>query len=116
MSSYRIQQGDCLSNVAKRHGVEWKTIWDHAQNKALREKRKDPNILFPGDVLYIPDRELRWEQAKTTARHVFVVKPPKVKVRLRILEEGKPVSGAPFTLSVDGVEIKSGSTDGGGIL
>lgn len=116
MASYRVQQGDCLSNLAKRYGVEWKTIWDHPQNQALRGKRKDPNILLPGDVLFIPERELRWEQAKTTARHVFVVRPPKVKVRLRILEEGKPVAGAPFTLTVDGVEIKSGSTDGAGRL
>lgn len=116
MSSYRIQQGDCLSNLAKRHGFDWKTIWDHPSNQKLKELRKDPNVLFPGDTLFIPDKELRWDKAATTQRHVFVVKPPKVKVRLRILEEGKPVAGAPFTLSVDGVEIKSGSTDGNGLL
>src|SRR5690348_9818041 len=116
MSSYRVQQGDCLSNIAKRHGFDWKTVWDHPQNERLREKRKDPNVLFPGDTIYIPDREVRWEQAKTTARHVFVVKPPKANVRLRILEQGKPIAGAPFTLLVDGVEIKSGTTDGDGKL
>jgi N-acetylmuramoyl-L-alanine amidase len=114
MSSYRVQQGDCLSSVAKRRGFDWKTIWDHPNNKRLRELRKDPNVLYPGDILFIPDKELAWEKVATTARHVFVLKPPKVNIRLRILEQGKPVTGAAYTLKVDNVEIKSGSTDGSG--
>jgi hypothetical protein len=116
MSSYRVQQGDCLSNLAKRNGMDWKTIWDHPNNAKLREKRKDPNVLLPGDMLFIPDREPRWEKAPTGARHVFSVKPPKAKVRLRIKDEGKPVAGAAYTVTVDGQEIKRGTTDGGGLI
>lgn len=30
-------------------------MWQDAKNADLRQKRPDPNILLPGDVLYIPD-------------------------------------------------------------
>jgi hypothetical protein len=52
---YTVKSGDWLDGIAKRNGLlSWKDIYYHEKNKAHREKRKDPNKLYPGDQLWIP--------------------------------------------------------------
>jgi putative peptidoglycan binding protein len=116
-SDYTIKQGDYLAKVAKEHGfADWKPIWDHASNKALRDKRKDPNILLPGDQLHIPDREIKEHAASTEAKHRYVVKRPRLQLVLRLDEMFKsPMAGASYQLLL-GDEIQAKTTDGGGKL
>lgn len=52
---YTVKSGDWLDGIAKRNGLSsWKDIYYHEKNKPHREKRKDPNKLYPGDKLWIP--------------------------------------------------------------
>jgi hypothetical protein len=57
MRPYFVRQGDYLTSIADRFGFEPAEVWEHQKNEALRKKRKNPNLLFPGDVLFIPDEE-----------------------------------------------------------
>lgn len=34
--------------------AQWKAVWGAPQNKALRDKRKDPTKIQPGDKLWVP--------------------------------------------------------------
>ncbi|MFJ8719739.1 hypothetical protein ACIRD9_42510 [Streptomyces violaceus] len=34
--------------------VSWQTVWNAPQNKALRDKRKDPKKIQPGDKVWVP--------------------------------------------------------------
>lgn len=34
--------------------VAWKTVWNAPQNKSLRDKRKDPTKIRPGDKVWVP--------------------------------------------------------------
>ena len=53
-----VAQGEYLSLIAARFGFrDPRVIWNHPDNAALRERRKNPNVLFPGDVLTIPERK-----------------------------------------------------------
>jgi hypothetical protein len=54
--SYIVIQGDCLPSIAAREGFFWDTIWNASSNAELRETRKDPAVLFPGDEVSIPDK------------------------------------------------------------
>jgi LysM repeat protein len=45
MKRYRVRKGDCLSSIAKKYGTTLKKLWDYPENIALKEKRKDPNVL-----------------------------------------------------------------------
>ena len=54
-SNYTVQQGDTLSSIAQRaygDGNQWQRIYDYPPNKQVIGP--DPNLIRPGEVLYIP--------------------------------------------------------------
>ena len=113
---YPVQQGDCLSSIAAAHGFStWKLIWDDASNAELKQKRKDPNVLYPGDILNLPDKDLKQESGGVDASHKFKLKAPPTSIKVRLLLDDKPRSGLKYELLVAGKTIK-GSTDGGGYV
>ena len=60
-SQYIIKQGDYLPKIAQENGFyDYLTIWDHGKNAQLKSKRKNPNVLAPGDELHIPDKTPMW--------------------------------------------------------
>ena len=54
---YVIRQGDYLAKLAHRFGFDAGTVWGDPRNSELRSLRGDPNVLHPGDVLWIPEDE-----------------------------------------------------------
>jgi Putative peptidoglycan binding domain/LysM domain len=113
--NYTVKQGDHLSSIAAAFGFsDYHTIWDDANNAALKQKRQTPNVLFPGDLLYIPDHQLRVEARSTDVRHKFVIHRPTLMLRL-ILEDSleRPIANAPCDLLLDG-EVLHVTTDGRG--
>ena len=112
---YTVQQGDHLSKIAMNFGFsDYRVIWDHPDNAALKAKRKNPNVLFPGDTLFIPDRELREESCSTDQRHRFTVRTTVPKLRL-VLEDlyETPIANANCMLVV-GNDVRNVTTDGSG--
>lgn len=49
---------------------------EHPRNAALREQRKDPSVLFPGDKVFILCRQPRSFTVETGRLHRFVYKSP----------------------------------------
>jgi hypothetical protein len=88
--NYTVQPGDCIGSLAEANGLLWQTVWDHSENTALKEKRKDPNILFPGDVVFIPEIRLRIETKPVDQKHKFIRKGIPAKIRLRIMKAPEP--------------------------
>ena len=55
---HKVQSGECLSTIGKQYRFEdFRTIFDHPKNGPLKRKRENPNVLLPGDCLFIPDKE-----------------------------------------------------------
>ncbi len=52
--NYTVKKGDTLSKIGRLHGVDWKKIYMHDKNRAFRRKRPNPNLIYPGDVVFIP--------------------------------------------------------------
>ena len=110
---YKVKQGDHLAKIAREHGlVDYKTIWDHPQNKQLKDKRKNPNVLAPGDVLFVPELTSKHVAAATDKKHVYKVKTGMGMLRL-VLEDlyGNPVANAKCQLTVENkvFEVVSGA-------
>lgn len=83
---YKARQGDCISSIAADNGFFWETLWNHPDNAALKKKRNDPNVLLPGDIVHVPDKEARIEKSATEQKHVFKRKSVPAKLRMRLVE------------------------------
>ena len=60
MPTYTVVQGDCLASIAASHRfADWRTIYDHPKNAQFKKKRSNPNIIQPGDELFIPEKEAK---------------------------------------------------------
>lgn len=112
---HTVQQGECLSSIANEYGLSWEKIWNFGGNSALKDRRKDPNVVFPGDVLVIPDVDPKTQSCATDKRHEFKTtrKPTHIKIRLTI--DDQPRGALPFELRVAELAL-SGKTDGDGYL
>jgi hypothetical protein len=80
-----VHPGECISSLAQDNGLLWQTIWDHPNNAALKELRHDPNILMPGDTVFIPDLRVREEEHVTDQRHIFTRQNALATLRLRFV-------------------------------
>jgi N-acetylmuramoyl-L-alanine amidase len=118
MAKYHtVKQGEYLSKIARQYGFsDYRTIWDHAENTALKQKRQNPNVLFPGDRLYIPDAALKEVAGATTQRHHFQVQrsPLRLRLVLKDLYE-EPIAHATCELRVEN-QAYALTTDGQGRL
>jgi N-acetylmuramoyl-L-alanine amidase len=114
---YEVQQGDCLSSIAARWGFsDFNEIYMDGANAGLREKRPNPNIIFPGDLLVIPDREVKDASCPTDQLHRFVVKRPKVLLRVCLKDDlHRPYRNTRYELKV-GNRIYADDTDSEGML
>src|SRR5579859_5901206 len=117
MPEHTVKQGECLSRIASLYGFgDWRTLYEDPANAELRAMRPDPNVLCPGDVVFIPERSKRQERCSTDATYRFQIRRPKRTIRLVVLDAaGHPVAGAPYTLAI-GDSTRAGVTDGAGVV
>jgi hypothetical protein len=118
MPTYHIvKQGEYLSKIVNDYGFhDSRPIWDHPENAELKSKRKTPNILFPGDRLYIPDQDPNFELRPTDQRHQFVLLSEKLQLKMKVKDlNDKPIANTPCDLEVESATY-SLVTDSQGII
>lgn len=115
MIEYVVKQGDCFNSIATDNGFLWETLWNHGANAELKRLRKDPSVVNPGDVVRIPDKQLKQESGATEQRHRFKKKGTPAKVKIQVKRNDEPRANQPYTLVIDG-RTKSGTTDGQGMV
>ena len=111
-----VEQGECLSSIAEKSGHFWEKVWYHPRNVELRELRKDPNILLPGDLLFVPPIELRFESAATDQIHCFQRKGVPAKLQLQFCVEDKPRGGERYAITISDGKVLEGTLDAEGRL
>lgn len=120
-----VHDGEWVGSIAVRYGyVEWdQDIWQHEKNSDLRQRRGDPHVLAPGDVLYIPPFDPKYEPGATEQRHKFQLKVPTEVLRIRFLRpDGTPLKNEDYLLNIetgDGGGVftqRNKKTDGNGLL
>lgn len=114
MAEYHtVEQGEYLGLLAKKFGfASFKTIWDHDNNARLRARRSDPNVLLPGDQVFIPDKQFKTAEVGTGRSTRFQVVVDKILLRLKLEELfGKPLANVPCEIRVDGRTVKKATND-----
>ena len=110
--SHVVQQGEYLASIAKHYGLASSSIWNHPENASLKQQRKNPNILFPGDTLIIP--EAAEEVFSTGEFHRFRLANTTLKLRLKLRDvDRQPLKQTPCELSVEGMASHLTSDDNG---
>jgi hypothetical protein len=112
---HRIEQGQGLSYLCDLYGFSPERIWDDPANQELRQRRADPNVLLPGDVVTIPDKVPGSVRASTGRIHRFVRKGVPALFRLQLLDGETPRASEAYSLDVGG-KILQGTTDQQGRL
>ncbi|APR86243.1 Hypothetical protein A7982_11592 [Minicystis rosea] len=114
MKPYVIKQGDYLEKVAHALGFDADEVWNEPKNAELK-KQRDPNLLHPGDVLYVPDRTPQWLPLRSGTDNLYIAKVPRTTVRLVFKDVDKPRANEPYVILGMG-EPEEGTTDGDGVL
>ncbi len=108
-----VGPNDSILSIAKANGFFFRTVWNHPKNAALKEKRKDPEILMEGDEVYVPKPEPKKVSKPDGSKHKFKLKGEKAKFKIRLKKLGKPRANEEYILVIDGA-LTTGTTDGKG--
>lgn len=117
MKTHIVKQGECLARIAHQYGFpDYPPIYDDPANADFKRSRSNPNVIFPGDVLRIPDLRERKVPCQTDQAHEFRAKRPKRILRIVVRDwEDELLSNEDYELVIEGVTYK-GKTDGSGLL
>lgn len=110
-----VQSGDCIASLAPRYGFCPDRLWAHPQNADLAKRRASRHVLAPGDVVAIPDRDVRPRMAAVGQRHVFARRSMGARLVVELRDGGRPLADRAFVVSVGGQQ-RSGRTDADGVV
>jgi hypothetical protein len=114
---YVVQQGDCMASIAVTHGFLLDSLWNLPENATLKNARKDPHVLFPGDKVFIPDKRIKEIPCATEKRHPFVKKAFMEHLKIVLTDEDdQPIANEPYVLEVDEKLKLEGQTGADGAI
>ncbi|RMH10686.1 MAG: hypothetical protein D6695_10960 [Planctomycetota bacterium] len=113
-----VEQGEYLSLIALNYGLaSWRDIYDHPDNAEFRRLRPDPNLIYPGDVVFVPSPEQAEYEGATEQRHRFRHTGPRRSVRIYFKDLfGESLINEPYRLKLDGQDWTEDQTDGEGMV
>lgn len=116
MTQHTVQQGECITSIADRYGLFWETVWDHSENAEIKQQRQDPNVLQPGDQLFIPEKRIKEETGASEQCHRFRKIGIPAKIKVRIVVNNEAYGDQPYTLIIDETVVAEGRTDSDGFV
>lgn len=114
-NAHTVVQGEHFAAIAAKKGHhDFRPLWDAADNKAVKDLRKTPHILLPGDKVTVPPVETKQESAPTEKRTKFKAQGVVLKLRLDVRTDShEPAKKASCDLTVES-EQKVEPLDGSG--
>lgn len=102
MPVHPVAEGESIFALAHGAGMEWRAIWEHERNGPLRAKSHDPGTLAVGEECFVPERTQHVRVHDRGEPHVFVLRRPTTRLRLRLCRGGQALARLDFTLKVPG--------------
>lgn len=112
---YIVQQGDCIHSIAFERGFFPETLWNHADNKSLKDLRKDPHVLLPGDIVTIPDKRLKEVSKPAEKKYSFKRKGVPKEMKVQLKQGDDPMANMPCKIKLAERELEL-TSDGDGWL
>lgn len=111
MKPYAVRQGDYLARLAGRMGFSADAVWNDPRNAELKELRGNGDVLYPGDLLYVPDAAPEPMDLAAKSNNRFEAKVPVVTLDLVFSKDEQPLAGEPY--EVHGLPDRVEGTSGG---
>ncbi len=117
MPMYTVQDGDCLASIAKSFGFShWQTIYNAPENADFRTLRPDPNIISPGDQLFVPDKLTKTDSKGTDTKNTYKLFAKKTFLKIRLKDEqGNAFANKKYSLKING-NLTEGATGADGLV
>jgi hypothetical protein len=98
---HTVVQGECLISIAQKFGIaNWRTIYDAPENEAFKKLRKTPNMICPGDVVYIPTLTGTKQPANLNKKTTYVLKKAKGYLSICLVDsKNNPLPDIPYDVS-----------------
>ena len=104
---HTVARGESTTQLAFEAGLFPETVWLHAKNSSLRDKRKNPNLLEPGDEIFVPEKRVVHESAGSETKHRFRRKGIPEELRVQLLDPlGEPRNGIEYVLTIDNSTVE----------
>lgn len=120
MRIHIVKQDECIASIAAKYGMNWRFIYEHSANSKFREIRPNPNVIYEGDEIVIPDESSLQVKAIANRFHYFTMRPQRPQswvFRLRLVDAiGAPIAGATYRFQVFGQAAVSGVLGDDGLL
>jgi hypothetical protein len=112
-----VQQGDTLLGIARANGyLNCEHIWNDPANEALRAQRPNPQVLYPGDRVFLPDPQPRPVSVESGMQHRFRIKTASCFFSVYLRDEGGlPYAGNKYRLKI-GATAHEGTTGSDGLV
>jgi hypothetical protein len=112
---HRVRQGEYLALIARNYGISsWQKIYNHPDNAAFKEKRPEPDLIYPDDEIVIPEIERRVEQCEVEARHIFKRVSETFQLHVRIEDyAGAAIPTTKYTLEFRDTKLEGTTSDVG---
>jgi hypothetical protein len=114
MPYHTVAQGECFVSLAHTYGFgDACILYDHPNNADLKRRRPNPNVLLPGDQVYVPERAAI--QCVTGRIHRFKLRRPQAKLRVHLKDhDGNAHAGKRYRIEA-GSAVLEGTTDNSGL-
>lgn len=129
MPDYIVKQGDTIPSLAKAKDIPSAELWKDGANvtkAATTPDRTDPNVLYPGDKVKLPEEAKKTDTgAATEKKHIYEIGTEYMTLEVRLLDgDHKPHKSKKVEVKIDGTATTpagplnkcSGTTDGDGLV
>ena len=98
--NHKVVQGECLISIAQKFGLaNWQTIYNAPENKEMKELRKNPNMICPDDIWFIPELKGTKQEADLNKKTTFILKKPKGYFSIYLVDrKSNPLADIPYDL------------------
>src|SRR5262245_21243553 len=96
---YVIQPQDTVLSIALLHDVDPQLIISHEKNTEMfQQNNRDPHMLAPGEILYIPPAPPPTPSVSPKTTNSFTAVVPKVHIHLQFESEKGPLANEEFEI------------------
>jgi len=98
LKPYVVRQGDNLTCLAFRRGFDAETVWNDPKNDDIRAMREDMDVLYPGDLLFLPDSAAASVSLSAQTGNNYGANVPKITLRIAFEDDDGAYAGEDFVV------------------